>query len=175
MGLRSTQYRHRSATVRRSSRRRARRSGPAVAPESRSSLQLSLGNAKVRATIADYVKALKPLIARAPDALGFAFAVNGQLNSTDLYPSHGLFVKLWPKLLEAAATEAIAEKRREAAAAPPSNEAVAAFIAAAEGAKSGERNINAHTRLGTGETEKSYYFETRRADGAWVHRNYLAR
>lgn len=146
-----------------------------AAPESRSSLQLSLENKKVRETIADYVKALKPSIERAPDALGFVFAVNGQLNSADLYPSHGLFRKLWPKLLEAAATEAIAEKNGKASAAAPAAEQVTAFLAAAERGRTSERTINAHTRLGAGETDKSYYFETRRADGVWVHRNYLAR
>lgn len=151
--------------------------GKAVAaPESRSSLQLSLENKDVRATIAAYVAALKPLIDKYNDTLGFAFAVNGQLNSADLYPSHGLFRKLWPKLLEAAATEAIAEKSpAKPVAAAPDKDHVSGFLAEAERGRKGERTINDHTRLGTGETDKSYYFETRKADGGWVHRNYLAR
>jgi len=151
--------------------------GAAVAaPESRSSLQLSLENKKVRETLAAYIAALKPLIDKAPDSLGFAFAVNGNLNSADLYPSHGLFRKLWPKLLEAAATEAIAEKNAKVpAAAAPDKDQISGFLAEAERGRKGERTINATTRLGTGETEKSYYFETRKTDGVWVHRNYLAR
>ena len=154
--------------------------GAAVAaPESRSSLQLSLENKKVRETLAAYVTALKPLIDKSTDSLGFAFAVNGKLNSADLYPSHGLFRKLWPKLLEAAATEALAERNADKnappAAAAPDKHQISGFLSEAERGRKGERTINNTTRLGTGETDKSYYFETRKADGVWVHRNYLAR
>jgi hypothetical protein len=147
---------------------------PVAAPESRSSLQLSLENEKLKASIAGYLKALEPKLAAAPDALGFVFAVNGALNSADLYPSHGLFAKLWPKLLRAAATEAIAEKNGRSPA-PPTLEQVTAFLDAAEQGRAGERGIDAHTRLATRESDKAYLFETRRTNGAWLHRNYLAR
>jgi len=147
---------------------------PVTAPESRSSLQLSLENKQVRERIAAFVTALKPLIEKAPDSLGFAFAVNGVLNSADLYPSHGLFVKLWPKLLDAAVTEAIAEKTGKTET-PPTPEKVLAFLDNAEKGRAGERTIDARTRLATRETEKSYYFETRRSDGDVLHRNYIAR
>lgn len=148
---------------------------PVAAPESRSSLQLSLENARVRATVGEYVTALAPLIDRAPDAIGLAFAISGAINSADLYPSHGLFVKLWLKLLAAAATEAIAEKNGTASAAPPTPEAVAAFIDAAERGRAGERRIDGHNSVATRESATSYYFESRRADGLVFHRNYVAR
>ena len=147
---------------------------PVGAPESRSSLQLSLENKQVKATVAEYVKALEPAILTAPDAVGFAFAINGAINSADLYPSHGLFKKLWPKLLKAAATEAVAEKNGKTDA-PPAPGKVAEFIDKSEKGRGGERKIDARTSLATRETEKSYYFEAKRADGAVFHRNYLAR
>jgi len=43
--------------------------------------------------------------------IGFAFAINGKINSTDRYASSALFKKLWPKLLKASAVEAVAEKK----------------------------------------------------------------
>lgn len=147
---------------------------PVESRESRSSLQLSLENERVRATVAGYVKALAPLIDKAPDAVGLAFAINGAINSADLYPSHGLFRKLWPKLLNAAATEAVAEKK-DSDGTPPKAEQVLAFLEKSERGKAGERRIDARTTLATRETEKSYYFEARRADGAVFHKNYLAR
>jgi hypothetical protein len=147
---------------------------PVAAPESRSSLQLSLENKKVAERIAAYVAALKPAIEKAPDSLGFAFAVNGALNSADLYPSHGLFRKLWPKLLDAAVTEAIAEKNGKTQA-PPTPAEVATFLENAEKGRAGERTIDARTRLATRESDKAYYFETRRTDGDVLHRNYIAR
>lgn len=147
---------------------------PVESRESRSSLQLSLENKQVLASVAEYVKALAPAIDKAPDALGLAFAINGAINSADLYPSHGLFKKLWPKLLNAAATEAVAEKNGKHGT-PPKAEAVLAFLDTSERGKAGERRIDARTTLATRETEKSYYFEARRADGAAFHKNYLAR
>lgn len=145
-----------------------------AAPESRTSLQLSLENERLRKVVTLYVAALAPVAGRAADSIGFAFAINGRINSADLYPSHGLFLKLWPKLLNAAATEAVAEKS-DTIAAPPSAEQVTAFLAAAERGRNGERTLNAQNKLATRETDQAYYFETRRADGAWLHRNYLAR
>jgi hypothetical protein len=147
---------------------------PVAAPESRSSLQLSLENRRVRATVAEYVAALAPTIDMAPDAIGLVFAINGAINSADLYPSNGLFRKLWPKLLNAAATEAVAEKNGKDGT-PPKAEEVAAFLDKSERGKAGERRIDARTTLATRETETSYYFEARRADGAVFHKNYLAR
>jgi hypothetical protein len=147
---------------------------PVASPQSRSSLQLSLENKKVAERVAAYMAALKPLIEKAPDALGFAFAVNGVLNSADVYPSHGLFRKLWAKLLDAAVTEAIAEKNGKTAT-PPTPEQVSAFLENAEKGRAGERTIDARTRLAMRESDKAYYFETRRTDGAVLHRNYIAR
>ena len=34
------------------------------------------------------------------DIVGFAFAINGRINSAEIYPSNGLFAKMWPKLLK---------------------------------------------------------------------------
>jgi ARG/rhodanese/phosphatase superfamily protein len=146
---------------------------PVNAPESRSSLQLSLENKRVRETVAAYVTALEAAIEKSPDSIGLVFAINGAINSADLYPSHGLFVKLWPKLLNAAATEAVAEKNGKDGS-PPAVADIVAFVDRAEKGRAGERRIDADTKLATRETEKTYYFETRRGD-AVIHRNYLAR
>ncbi len=44
------------------------------------------------------------------DIVGYVFAVNGKLNSADVYPSNGLFRKMWGKLLTASAIEAIGHR-----------------------------------------------------------------
>jgi hypothetical protein len=69
--------------------------------------------------------------------------VNGKINSADIYPSNGLFRKMWPKLLRASVTEAIGERTAEDAPAPPTA-AVSGFIGSADHgraveAKAGER------------------------------------
>jgi len=50
-----------------------------------------------------------------------------------------------------------------------------ASLAAASTGVTTERAINASVRLATRDGDASLYAETRRADGSWVHRNYLAK
>jgi hypothetical protein len=147
--------------------------------QSASSLQLALENEKLLAAQKGYVKALKGAGESEDDIVGFAFAVNGEINSADVYPSNGLFRKMWTKLLTAGAIEAIGHKD-EPAVAPPSGDAVHAFLAAAESGKSNEKALNAGARLQMREAEKAFLFETARVSSpsapvSWVHRNYLAK
>ena len=79
------------------------------ASSSPSSLPLAMENAAVRRRLGTYLCSFGNLLASEPNAVGFAFAVNGRLNSADLYATPELFRKLWPKLLEAAALEALTE------------------------------------------------------------------
>ena len=145
---------------------------PVNAAASQTSLQLALENEKLRDLQAAYVKALEQTATKDGDVVGYVFAINGKLNSADVYPSNGLFRKMWSKLLRASVTEAIGEKDASAEAAP-SNEAVMAFLDAGTKGKSTEKALPADIQLETRSGDKTLYFETRR-NGTWVHRNYLA-
>jgi hypothetical protein len=147
--------------------------------QSASSLQLALENEKLVDVQKGYSNALKAAGESSDDIVGFIFAVNGDLNSADVYPSNGLFRKMWSKLLTASVIEAIGHKDEPAVAAP-SIETVTAFLAAAESGKSSEKPLNAGARLEMREADKAYLFETARAaspstPASWVHRNYLAK
>jgi hypothetical protein len=140
---------------------------------SASSLQLALENERLVGEQKSYIAALRKAGEAETDIIGYVFAVNGKLNSADVYPSNGLFRKMWGKLLNASAIEAISHRndpRNEA----PSIEAVTAFLADAERGKADEKPLNAGVKLDTREGDNAYYFETARA-GGWVHRNYLAK
>jgi len=154
---------------------------PVAMPESRSSLQLSLENDKLKEVQGGYVKALQPAGEAGDDVIGYVFAVNGKLNSADLYPSNGLFRKMWPKLLAATAVEAIGDKPAGASTALPSNEDVLAFLKSAEAGKAVEQPLIAGNRLETREAVGALFFETEHvpsapsANATWVHRNYIAK
>src|SRR3954468_17235957 len=85
--------------------------GSVAADESRSSLQLSLENRQVAVNVEDYIKQLSGILNGKSNVIGYAFAVNGQINSADIYVSNALFKKVWLKMLKAAATEAVADSR----------------------------------------------------------------
>jgi hypothetical protein len=145
-----------------------------AAPQSQSSLQLSLENEKLKERKAAYAKALKAAGEAEGDIVGFAFAINGKINSADAYPSNGLFRKMWSKLLDAAIIEAIGDRGEEAAM-PPAPEQVLAFLKVAEGGRAETRDLPKAVRLETRDGDQALYFSTARAGGGFVHRNYLAK
>jgi hypothetical protein len=140
------------------------------APASATSLQLALEK-KLTYMRAAYVAALKAAGEAGDEIVGYAFAVNGKLNSAEIYESNGLFRKMWPKLLDASATEAISHRNDSKDKAPPIA-AVTAFLGAADGAKANETQLNFGVRRITRESDKELSFETSLAEG-WVHRSYL--
>ncbi|HEX5212569.1 MAG TPA: DUF6569 family protein [Pseudolabrys sp.] len=143
------------------------------AQASLSSLQLALENKKLGEMRAAYVAALKAAGEAGDDIVGYVFAINGKLNSAEIYESNGLFRKMWPKLLEASATEAIS-RRNDAKDAAPSIAAVTAFLEAADAAKAEEQPLSFGLSRTTRESAKEVMFETSRA-GGFVHRSYLSK
>ncbi|MEJ0076781.1 MAG: DUF6569 family protein [Alphaproteobacteria bacterium] len=141
---------------------------------SETSLQLALENEKLKDAQAAYLKALKSSGEEDDDIVGYVFAVNGKLNSAEVYPSNGLFRKMWPKLLQASVTEAISHKKADNDA-PPAGDVALAFLDDAAKGKATERPLPAEVRLEVRDADKAFYFETRRASGAFVHRSYLAK
>ncbi|MDX2042462.1 MAG: DUF6569 family protein [Acidobacteriota bacterium] len=144
---------------------------------SASSLQLSLENGKLKDVSGEYQQALSAIINDKPDVIGFAFAINGKLNSADVYASHALFAKLWPKLLNAAAVEAIAEFNPNEKFDAVATDTVAAFLRDAESGKAEQKTVTQRVLSVKRESDKNLFFETRdrkRADG-WLHRNYLVK
>ena len=145
--------------------------------ESASSLQLTLENEKVRESAEDYARALAHAPDGKDDVVGYAFAINGELNSADVYASHALFRALWTKLLRASAVEAVAESAGAKRGAP-SAEAVTAFLADAErGAPVQDRDVAGRIKILTRESERGVLVESRdlKRKGAWLHRNYLTK
>lgn len=147
---------------------------------SRSSLQLALENDNVQQSAAKYIDKLTSVIDGRSDVIGFVFAINNELNSADVYPSNAMFKQFWPRLLKAAAVEAVAESLP--AAARPAHEtllieAAGDFLIAAEKGAESLNEVTPRTHMLKRESEKGIFFETRDMahDGAWIHRSYLTR
>ena len=141
-----------------------------------SSLQLALENSSLHDAVALYVEALEEAGHGEPDVIGYAVAINGELSGADIYPSQGLFRKLWPKLLKASATEAIAELSNGETSVPPSADAVQSFLAQAEAGKQEvSKRLALGDRLEVRDTAESVYVVMSKSAGAWVHRSYLTK
>ncbi|MGH9946821.1 MAG: ARPP-1 family domain-containing protein [Pyrinomonadaceae bacterium] len=147
---------------------------PVRSETSSTSLQLSLENGKVSANADEYVRALSNAVADKTDVIGYAFAVNGQLNSADIYVSNALFKKLWPRMLKAAAVEAVAASRGVRVADGVKAGDVKSFLADADKGHAKERSVTGNASIVTREENDNVVFEARDDKSKLiVHRNYV--
>ncbi len=145
------------------------------APISTSSFQLTLENREVQETAAAYVKALSHIADSQADVIGYAFAINGHINSAEVYAASALFRKLWPSLLKASAVEAIAELQKGSKFDAVSVADVRAFLDDAEAGAATEQDVTKRVQMITRESKVNILFETRDRSGTapWLHRSYI--
>jgi hypothetical protein len=145
-----------------------------TANASGTSLQLALENSKVAAISEEYVSKLSGLLRGKTDVIGYAFAINGEINSADIYVSNHLFNKLWPRMLKAAAVEAVAEGNRSTAKAPaPKPTAIEGFLNEAEKGEVKQRTTSGKSKVITRESDGNAVYEARDKADAVIHRNYI--
>jgi len=138
------------------------------------SLPLTLENKRLGEHVDSYLRKLSGITAAHKDVIGYAFAINGELNSADVYSSPSLFASLWTKLLKASATEAVSKSSRNKRSLAPGAAAVSAMLADAETGKASTTHIGGRVELIEKETARNLYFESRDGEG-WVHRNYIVK
>ena len=141
---------------------------------SASSMELSMEDSKVKETSAAYMNTLGGLLRNRSDVIGYVLAINGKVTSADVYASHALFAKLWPKLLKSNTVEAIAELN-DAAHKQVTSETVQEFIAESEKATAATKEVTPRVRMVTREDDKNIFSETqdRQQKDGYVHRNYM--
>ena len=139
------------------------------------SFQLALENKQVQASADSYVKALNGIVGGQTDVIGYVFAINGKINSADVYASSVLFQKLWPKLLKASGIEAVAELHPGEKFEAPKPDAVQGFLDDSPKGTEKQKDVSSRVQMVTRESDENVFFETRdRAKSdAWVHRNYI--
>ena len=157
--------------------------GEVRAKDSPSSLQLTLESKNVKEAIDNYIKKLAPIVERHEDVIGYAFAIDGKINSAEVFGSAALFKKLWPKLLRANAIEALAELQKGKKVDPVPMDAVKACLLDAEHDRTRrdlvlvQKALTKRIVVSVQETDQSIFVETRDHDrkGAWIQRSYVTK
>jgi hypothetical protein len=86
------------AKVREAQKKLSQNVGKSVAnQESPTSLQLTLEDKKLLEEVDKYVKELSNAPEGKKNVIGYAIAINGQVEAADVFGSQALFLKLWPK------------------------------------------------------------------------------
>ena len=145
----------------------------APASASPSSYQLTLENKVLKDLSGEYRKSLEKIIDGKADVIGFVFAINGKINSAEIYASNDLFKRLWPKLIKAAAVEATSERGQPAQAAA-TTAAVKGFVERSEAAPGTARNVTKREQVITRDSKEGFAYESRDKDVV-VHRSLVAK
>jgi hypothetical protein len=147
-----------------------------AAGESPSSYELALDHEQLRERRRAYKKALGGIVDCQPDVLGFVFAINGRLNSAEVYGSGTLFRKLWKKLLKSAAIEAIEEADEVKSDAPVTEADVRAFLDSVEAGPAAVQGVTDRITVLTRRSEQTVSFQTRdkKLGDATVHENCIS-
>jgi hypothetical protein len=141
---------------------------------SATSLQLTLEDQDLQKESDAYVQEISPKGLAANDIVGYAYAINGEFNTADIYESNGLFKKMWAKALEAAACEAVAaHEPAKPVEQAPGTTYISEHINHAVQGKIDSRIENKNSRLISREAKDSYAFETRTTKGEVIHLNVI--
>jgi hypothetical protein len=146
----------------------------AVSP---SSLPLTMESEVVRNQVEPFIRAFGNLPEAHASATGFVFAINGQLSSAELYASPELFGKLWPKLLEAAALEALAEANAPGmTCSTPDRATVAEWLRRARRGRKTRHEVSSRVTIVVREGDNQVSFETMDAEQSnlCIHQTILA-
>jgi hypothetical protein len=145
-----------------------------MATASPSSMQLTLENRRVVDATKAYVSALTAIPDGKDDVVGYAYAINGALNSAEVYVSHDLFRRMWPKMLQSTAAEAVAGKTGGKISAAPGAAAVqSALLAAGRGRESSAEGRGRVTVVKR-ESEKVTLYESRDREKV-LHQSYVVK
>ena len=147
-----------------------------VAPAS-TSMQIAMESRTVTSAAEGYRKSLEGIIANQDDVVGFVYAVNGEINSAEVYASPDLFRRMWPKLLESAATEAVAARGKGAKSAQPNVADAKGLLRDGDAAREVSRQSTGRLSVARKESAKVLLFDTTdsQANGNWLHRSYLVK
>ena len=148
-----------------------------LSAQSPTSYQLSVEDADLEKRKVDFQKELSGISEKSPDTIGYAFYVNGQRNSADVYGSTKLFKKIWDKLLDVAILEAISAPKGKVVV--PNTRNVEAWLKqAAKAQPSDGKKAPPRTRVETKSFDNGVVFETfdeAIGDGAVLHTNIISR
>ena len=149
--------------------------GSVQSRESASSLQLTLENKKIKQKTKEYIDNLKGILKNKKDVLGYVFVINNEINSGDIYGHKDLFVKLWPKMLEATVVEAVSEANNKSKNKKIISKDIKRWFEDVEKGKKSKKNINKQTYMRINSSSENIEFETYDKDkgGKVIHKNVM--
>jgi O-acetyl-ADP-ribose deacetylase (regulator of RNase III) len=128
--------------------------------ESATSLQLTLEDEDVQATVEAYLRHVQACFERKSEVVGFAFSINGKIQAIETFGSANLFGKLRAKLLKSAASEAAFAVDAKADFTHPTEADVKELIRAADSKGATKKPLDDETVMEHHKSSTSEMFKT---------------
>lgn len=142
---------------------------------SNTSLQLTLESKALEKEKKAFHSVLSEAI-HTPNAVGYAYAINGEIHGVERYNNNALFTALWEKLLESIIVEAIGKIGEEVKSDPTSTDILAYMEMTKKTSEQSVKKINKATSFKTIAHEKkgNLLFVTEDMNQKkWIHRSYM--
>ena len=142
--------------------------------ESNSSLQLALESEELVKSKDSIYEKFKDLI-NTPDAIGYAYAINGEIYGVEVYNNKQLFNDLWDKILESVIVEAISKEGEEVAAEKNKKEVLTYMEEVKANDKKTSKKLNSITKFNTIENKNgNIVFSTIDLEKQnWIHKGII--
>jgi len=142
--------------------------------ESNSSLQLALESDELKKSKDSIYQKLKDLI-DVPNAIGYAYAINGEIYGVEVYNNKQLFTDLWDKILESVIIEAISKEGEAVVTKKTKKEVFDYMNAVKENDKRTTKQLNKATNFRKVENKKgNIIFSTEDLEKQkWIHKSYM--
>jgi hypothetical protein len=146
-------------------------------PNTNSSVNEMLDSPQVQVISEEYATALGQALDRAENrnAVGMAIVYNGQIEEVNLYPTHALFRKLFPRLIRAYAVQVALLKDQGQGGGPVTNTAVAQFLQVGVARSEKKKALNEHNDVQVNEFGDRRFQCTTRYNGQSIHWQLIAK
>jgi hypothetical protein len=134
-----------------------------------SSINETFDAPEVRKVSDDYARALGAVVREHPDAVGVAVLVNNQFEEANVYPNHGVLQKLFPRLIQSYAVQAVMLRDQAGRQAPPSRDELTQLLAQSKEKSHTDKPIDSRNVGSVRELEGNRFVCTTRYDGRLVH------
>jgi len=151
--------------------------GSVKSKDSPTSLQLTLEDKKILENLDKYTKELGKIVDGQKDAIGYVVVINGSVELADIYMNSDFLAKVWPRLLNGSAVDALSQVKKDMKFEPATAETVKKFLAETENAKNErKKDVSKRIQVTTKEGEKILFVEACDRDNgnAAIRRSYIA-
>jgi hypothetical protein len=140
---------------------------------SNTSINETLDSPQALKLSAEYAEALSGMLSDHPDAVGAAVLINGAIEEVNIYPNHSVLARLYPRLINSYALQAVLLKDGVKAEEPMTLASLADFLQNGQEKSRKDKALDSFNKVAISELDADRYKCTTEYENKVVHRQIL--